>query len=84
MSHDVMQCPDCNCWIMEGNEDWWCDNCDAYYSYISDWKWIKLERNSDKKLLKDIYELSCRRFNGAEFNLELLQQIRDISLSAFQ
>lgn len=90
MRHDIMKCPDCDSLIIKGiNNDWWCDNCDAYYGNLSQWKWIKLEHNSDKKLLKDIYELSSRSFTalcryGSGLNIELLEKIRNISLSAFQ
>lgn len=30
MGHDVIQCPICGAWIMEGHMDWKCDRCDFY------------------------------------------------------
>ena len=51
MGHQVVSCPNCRTWVMEGSNDWECD-CGHVMSLSTGWVW----KNPDGLTLEERYK----------------------------
>ena len=63
MGHQVVSCPNCRTWVMEGSNDWKCD-CGHVMSLSTGWVW----KNPDGLTLEE----RCKRENQTSQETSLL------------
>jgi hypothetical protein len=50
MGHSVLVCPECEGYIMEGHNDWFCDKCNLEYNSSTKGEWRKKSTTSYKEV----------------------------------